>query len=114
MHMHRSLLLVCPSAPSATDLHGSSLSFRDCLFVVAYSMWPRTSAGPGEDGDVKHAAWVASARDALQPVVLGCYMNEVMHDRPGQIETCYSQATLTSLRQLKLRTDPHSLLRSLQ
>lgn len=77
-------------------------------------MWPRTSAGPGEDGDVQHAAWVASARDALQPVVLGCYMNEVMHDRPGQIESCYSKATLMSLRQLKLKTDPHSLLRSLQ
>ncbi|MEW5319757.1 MAG: hypothetical protein WDW38_010888 [Sanguina aurantia] len=110
----RSLLLVCPSAPSSTDLHGSSLSYRDCLFVVAYSMWPRTSAGPEADGDVAHAAWVSSAREALQPVVLGCYMNEVMHDRPGQIESCYSQATLAGLRQLKLKVDPHGLLRPLR
>ncbi|KAG2426043.1 hypothetical protein HXX76_013233 [Chlamydomonas incerta] len=126
----RSILLVCPSAPStapgsssSSSGNGSSsgsscsgaLGFRDTFYTAAYAMWTRTHQGPAADGDVAHAAWVHAAAAGLAPAAAGLYVNEVMHDQPGnsQVRASYEPAAYERLRGLKARVDPAGLLRPL-
>ncbi|KAG2434472.1 hypothetical protein HYH02_012301 [Chlamydomonas schloesseri] len=147
----RSILLVCPSAPSSAPGSGSSssssscstdgssssssttatgaagsssssgcscsgaLGFRDTFYTAAYAMWTRTPQGPAADGDAAHAAWVRAAAAGLGPHVAGLYVNEVMHDQPGnsQVRASYEAAAYSRLQALKARADPGGLLRAL-
>ncbi|KAG2495756.1 hypothetical protein HYH03_006005 [Edaphochlamys debaryana] len=138
----KSILLLCPGAPSKapgleawaqwTDSTGGgggggggggvawrpaaergSLGFRDLIFCSLYSMWTRTEAGPCADGDEAHVAWVRTTAAALEPHVVGLYVNEVMHDSPEHLPRSYEPGDLGRLRALKARCDPRGLLRKL-
>jgi hypothetical protein len=81
------------------------------VFLSAYAMWPRSAEGPtAADGDVAHVSWVRRVEAAVGPAAVGLYVNEVMLDRPGQLERCYGLETLMWLREVKARTDPANLL----
>ncbi|GIL82607.1 hypothetical protein Vretimale_11978 [Volvox reticuliferus] len=137
----RSILLVCPSAPSrpgcaatqaiapaaaaaacrASDSSTAedskvvpgSLGFRDTLFLGMYAMWTRSQAGPDADGDAAHVAWVRSCAASLEPYTVGLYVNEVMHDEPGQVRSSYEELSYMRLQALKQKFDPSGLLRAL-
>lgn len=70
-------------------------------------------AGPAADGDEANVAWMRDARAHVAPAALGCYVNEVMNDEPGQVARCYEPDTYARLLALKATADPLSLLRSL-
>lgn len=67
----------------------------------------------GDDADAAHVAWVKSCAAALEPHTVGLYVNEVMHDEPGQVRRSYEEATYERLLELKHRVDPKGLLRAL-
>jgi hypothetical protein len=50
-------------------------------------------AGPEADGDAEHASWVRAGAAALSSVAEGLYLNEVMHDQPGnaQVRVVYER-----------------------
>ncbi len=74
---------------------------------------PTHQAGPAVDGDAAHVAWVRSCAAALEPATVGLYVNEVMHDDPGQVQRSYEAAAYKRLLVLKRRVDPQGLLRGL-
>lgn len=50
-------------------------------------MWPRTSAGPEEDGDLRHVEWVRRVQAAVGDAAMGLYINEVRRQRMGGSRT---------------------------
>ncbi|GLI70648.1 hypothetical protein VaNZ11_015581 [Volvox africanus] len=139
----RSILLLCPSAPSrpesaatqavapaacgasggcsaeARGVVPGALGFRDTLYLGIYAMWSRSRTGPDSDGDgdgdgdAAHVAWVRLCSASLEPYTLGLYVNEVMHDEPGQVRRSYEELSYMRLQALKKRVDPSGLLRAL-
>ncbi|PNH11965.1 hypothetical protein TSOC_001143 [Tetrabaena socialis] len=87
----RSALAAAPAPPAAVPAAASGSAAP-----------PSTAAAPSPSS----ASGPASA-------LVGHYVNEVMHDEPGQARLCYDGPTLARLLELKRRVDPRGLLREL-
>jgi FAD/FMN-containing dehydrogenase len=61
--------------------------------------------------DEKHVRWVREVHDATAPFGLGVYVNSVLEDDRGEVESAYQPETFRRLSALKAKYDPTNFFR---